>query len=217
LNRKLFGITGADLLFVFQIVMAWVFAIPQCLRFFESTEGVTINWFLCAYIFIVLNLYLSYGTYRKVKSKETLQAFLIYLNWGFLGLPLVVISFLKCPWISVDTYIFSAVMILAGVVTGVGYARGRNINDPTVKGLLVGLFRVVPHVYMSWCIIQAGSGEGIATKAIWAANITASTRIITLVFSGRKAKWEKGVVASLLSEIANESSWMLVTIIWLIH
>lgn len=214
---KLFKKLGADSLFVFQIVMAWFFTIPQCLRFFESTEGVTINWFLCAYIFIALNLYLSYGTYRRVKSRETLQAFLIYLNWGFLGLALLTISFLRCSWINVDTYIFSAVIILSGIVIVVGYAKGRNINDPTVKGLLVGLFRVVPHLYMSWCIIQAGSGDGIATKAIWAANITASTRIVTLVFSGRKAKWEKGVVASLLSEIANESSWILVTVVWLIY
>lgn len=214
---KKFKITGTDLFFAFQIVMAWFFALPQISRMFESVEGVTINWLLCGQIFMILNLYLAYRVYQKNKRKETLQTFLIYLNWVILITPVVIITFLKCHWTNEDTLIFTMVMILAALVVTIGIIQGKGISDPTVKGLLIGLFRIVPHLYLSYCIIQAGSSEGIAATSVWVANVTANARIITLILTGRKIKWEKSIIASLLSEVGCEISWVIVTIVWVIY
>lgn len=197
--------------------MAWYFAIPQVMRIFVSVRGVTINWLLCADVFILLNLVLAVGSHRKLKSTASLQALCIYVNWAILLTPMVIISFLKCPWTNTDSLVASLIGVSAGVVIGFGQCMQRGIGDHVVRGLLVGLFRVVPHLYMSYCIIHAGSGDGVAAKTVFAANVTATARIITLFLAGRKSGWEHGVRASFLSELANEVSWLLTTATWLIY
>ena len=43
-----------DCLFVFQIVMAFTFGIPQAIIMFESVQGMTIVLFVCFDVFIIL-------------------------------------------------------------------------------------------------------------------------------------------------------------------
>ena len=214
---KLSRITGGDAFAAFQILMAYYFAIPQVERMFMSVQGVTINWLLCALMFIVLNLFLSVGSYKKTHDRSTLQAIVIYANWTVLLIPMVIITFLKCKWTFQDSLIFSLVTMSAIVVVVWGKINERGFRDPIVRGLLVGLFRVVPHLYMAYCIFHAGSGHGIAAKTVFAANVTAMARILTLYLSGHKSHWEKGVKASFLSECANEGSWLVTSLVWYVY
>ena len=218
MNSKSFRITGSDVFAAFQVFMAYYFAVPQVRQMFVSVQGVTINWLLCAMIFIGLNLFLSIGSYRKVPSRSTLQALVIYANWIVLLVPMVIITFVKCTWTRQDSFIFILIMASAIAVVIWGKWNERSLADPIIRGLLVGLFRVVPHLFMAYCIFHAGSGHGVATKTVIAANITALARIVTLYLSGRKSQWkEKGVRAMLLAESANEASWMFTTIMWYIY
>lgn len=204
--------------FVFQVAMAYVFAIPQLFRLFEDVRGVTINWLLLADLFVVFNLILTFGTHRKVRSRDTLQTLIIYANWVILVTPMVVVTFFRCNWTGKDTLVATLVATSATLVVAWACSTGRSLReDPLVKGLLVGLFRVVPHLYLVYCIVRDQSGSGLAAKAVIAANITATARIITLISSGRKSGWEKRLVSSLISEIANEGSWLLVTVFWFFY
>jgi hypothetical protein len=216
-NTKLFRITGSDVFAAFQVFMAYYFTVPQVRRMFVSVQGVTINWLLCAAIFIGLCLYTSVGLYRKDASRSTLQALVIYANWAVLLIPLVTIAFLKCAWTRQDSLIFSLIMISAVAVVIWGKFNGHDLGHPIIRGMLVGLFRVVPHLFMAYCIFSVRSGHGIAVKTVMAANITALARIGTLYLSGRKSHWEKGVRALLLAESANEVSWMVTTLMWYIY
>lgn len=217
MNKQSLRVSGNDLFFAFQVVMAYFFALPQVFKMFESVQGVTINWLLCADLFVILNLYLMVGVHKKSRSRQSLQTLLIYANWVVLVTPMVIITFFRCAWGRQDTLVASLIAGAAIIVFSWGHFSGRGLIDPVIRGLLVGLFRVVPHLYLSYCIIQAGSGSGIATKTVVAANITATARIITLYLAGRKTGWDKGLVASILSEIGNEASWMIVTLIWLVR
>jgi len=164
------------------------------------------------------HLFLSIGSYRKVASRSTMQALVIYVNWVVLLVPMVTIAFLKCVWTGQDSLIFSLIVASAIAVVMWGKFNGRGLADPIIRGMLVGLFRVVPHLFMAYCIFSVGSGHGIAAKTVFAANITALARITTLYLSGRNSQWkEKGVRAILLAESANEASWMVTTIVWYIY
>lgn len=218
MNAKLFRPTGSDLFAAFQVFMAYYFAVPQVQRMFVSVQGVTINWLLCAMIFIALNLVLAIDSYRKVRSRSTLQALVIYANWIVLLVPMVAITFIKCAWTKQDSFIFVLIMASAIAVVVWGKSNGRSLTDPIIRGLLIGLFRVVPHLFMAYCIFNAESGHGIATKTVIAANVTALARITTLYLSGRKTQWkEKGVRAMLLAEPANEASWLVTTLMWYVY
>lgn len=217
MNVKSLRITGSDAFAAFQIFMAYYFAMPQIERMFVSVQGVTINWLLCALMFIVLNLSLSIGSYRKVRDRSTLQAIFIYANYIVLLIPMVVITFLWCVWTKQDSFIISFIIVSAIAVTLWGKVNGRNLRDPIIIGMLVGLFRVVPHLYMAYVIFQARSGQGIAAKTVFAANVTALARITTLYLSGHKSGWEKGVRTSFLAECANEGSWLVTTLFWYVY
>jgi len=217
LNTKSFRITGSDVFVAFQIFMAYYFALPQAARMLDSVQGVTINWLLCAAIFTWLNLILSVGVYRKEKCRTTLQTLLIYANWTLLLIPMVTIAFIKCAWTKQDSVIFSLIMVSAVAVIWWGKRSGRAMSDPVVRGMLVGLFRVVPHLFMAYCIFDAEGSNGLAPKAVFAANVTASARIVTLYLSGRKTKWGKGVQSSFLAESANEASWLVTTALWYVY
>ncbi len=208
---------GSDAFAAFQIIMAYYFAIPQIERMFVSVKGVTINWLLCASVFIFLNLFLSVGSYRKTHERAVLQTIIIYGNWVVLLVPMVIITFVKCSWTSTDSLILSLIMISAIAVVIWGKVSGRDLKDSLVRGLLVGLFRVVPHCYLAYCIFNAGSSDGISGNTVLAGNITATSRVLTLYLSGRKSRWEKGVKASFIAECANEGSWIVTSLMWFVY
>lgn len=214
MDRKIFGLSGSDLFFAFQIVMAYFFAIPQVMRMFVDVRGVTITWLLFAGVFVALNLWLSAKSYRTTRSRTGFQTLAIYTNWTVLVTILVIISFMKCTWTEQDSLVSSLIIVAAVAVTIGAIMSKKSLADPSVRGLLVGLFRMVPHLYLSYVIIHAGSAGGVASKTIVAANITASARIFTLVSAGRKSGWDKSMKASLFSELTNEGSWLVVTLVW---
>ena len=205
MTLKDFRPTGSDIFAAFQVLMAWFFAVPQAMRMSVDVSGVTINWLLCAMIFTGLSLATSAASYRRKPARTTLHALIIYSNWMILLIPIVTIAL-----------IFSMIMILAATTIVCGNSLGRNITDPAIRGILIGVFRVVPHLFMAYCIFIARSGHGIAGKTVFAANITALSRIITLYHSGRKSNRESGLRALLIAECANEASWMVTTLLWCI-
>lgn len=196
--------------------MAWFFGIPQMLRLFQSVKGVTITWLLFAAMFIVLNLMLTIGTYRRDKSRDTFQTLVIYANWLVLLIPMVGMTFIRCVWTTNDTIVSGLILGSTTVVVCVGRIKGRNLRDPLIRGLLVGVFRVMPHSYLAFCIVTAKSADGLAGMTVLAANITGTSRIITLCHAGRKIGWDTGRLASLWSETANVASWLVVTMIWFV-
>jgi hypothetical protein len=216
MDRKILKFSGSDLFFAFQVVMAYFFAIPQVLKMFVDVRGMTITWLLFADVFILLNLWLTMKTHQSTKSRASFQTLFIYANWAVLVTPMVIISFIKCKWTEQDSIVSAIILATATAIITVAVMRKKSLLDPRIRGVLVGLFRMVPHLYLSYVIINAGSSGGMASKTILAANITSSARIWTIISSGRKFGWDKNMKTSLLSEIANEGSWLVVTLVWLL-
>jgi hypothetical protein len=217
LKKKLFGLSGSDYFFAFQVIMTYWFVGPQISKMFESVRGVTITWLLFAEVFIVLNLCLTIATYRHKPTRIVWQTRFIYWNWTVLLTPMVILTLFKCVWTKQDSQISAIILSATSLLVVWTWLKGKSITDPLPRGLLVGLFRVVPHLYLSYCIFHAGSGDGISPTTVFAANVTATARVISLFIQGRKSGWDEKTKASLYSEIANETSWLVTTVTWLIY
>lgn len=210
--------TVADSLFGIQLIFALVFGVSQFLHTVQTGEQVaSITWFILWQLFLFINLTLSYQAHRVQPSRVTLQTF-----WGYLIMTVMVAidlvaSLILTPvfWNHLET--FSVAVVSLGVAITLWIAKRKNlrIRDPLVRGWLAVLFKGVPQLILTCQIILVG-GEGIALLVIIAGHAMILTRLGQLWFSIREAGWDRNRVGSAISEVANESSWILVTIAWLL-
>ena len=204
-----------DYLFVFQIVMAFFLGIPQAIIMFESVQGMTIVLFVCFEVFIIFNLFLAHQAHKEVYSRETYQTLFIYYTWLIVvSVHLLILSYFG-NWTSTDSLVMFVLVVLS--VIGIFYQRskGRDIKDPLTRGYLALCAKTVPQLYLSYCIFQDGGGDGLSAWMVWCGHISVLTRITILGISGKHSGWNRNIVGSLLSEMGNELSWLVVTVMGL--
>ena len=59
-------------------------------------------------------------------------------------------------------------------------------------------------------------GAGLAGAAVITGHITILPRLGQLWFSIKEAGWDRNRHGSALSELANEASWLVATLVWLL-
>jgi hypothetical protein len=208
-----------DLLFVFQIVMAWVFSVPQFFRSFQSTEGMTITWPAMCLAFVVVNLLLAVGAYRKSGSRKAFQIIIVYINWTILmGAMMAALTF-NGHWTNRDT----AVSILVGVAITLLLLMRRKgsfvatLTEPITRGLASVIFKSTPQLYIAYCIAIAGSGAGLAGLTLMVGHITVCTRIVEILIAANQDGWNRHNVGLMISEAGNELTWLVTTVAWLVY
>jgi len=213
-QKKMF----VDSLFGVQIICTFVFGGSQFLRMLTTSQGVSISWFACWQVFLVLNLVLAIRAHRNQSSRVTLQIIFSYVAW----VTMVTLDLGVMFWKSTGTWNIrdTATVALAtvGVVATLVVASRKKltITDPMVKGYLAVFFKAVPQLIMAYNMFMVGS-NGLSGIAIVTGHITVSTRLVQLWFSIKEAGRDRNRVGSALSEIANEGSWIIVTIVWLVR
>jgi hypothetical protein len=93
---------------------------------------------------------------------------------------------------------------------------GLKITDPLVKGVIAVCFIGLPQLTLAYKIFLEG-GQGLAGTMLFAGHIAILTRLGQLWFSIQEAGWDRNRQGAALSEIANETTWLLVTLVWLVH
>lgn len=207
----------ADSLFAIQIGCALLFGGTQIARMLDTTEGVSLTWFLCWLIFLALNLLLSIKAHQVQPSRVTAQTVVTYATWstmiaGTLG---VLLWRSLGAWHLVDTLnvILSGLGIVATLA--VGRRLGLGFADPMVRGWLAVFFKATPQLTLAWHLTQVGAA-GLAPVAVLAGHVTINLRLGQLYFSIREAGWDRNRIGSVVSEIANELSWIVATGAWLL-
>ncbi len=206
----------ADSLFGVQIICTFMFGGSQFLRMLTTSQGVSISWFTCWQVFLVLNLVLAIRAHRNQSSRVTLQTILSYVAWVTMVTLDLGVMFWKGTgvWNERDT----ATVVLAGIgiVATLAISRRKQlaITDPMVKGYLAVFFKAVPQLVLAYNMFMVG-GDGLAGMAVITGHITILTRLGQLWFSIREAGWDRNRLGSAISELANEGSWIVVTIVWL--
>ncbi len=207
-----------DLLFWVQLVCTLVFGLSQFFKTLTTTQGINVSMFWSWQFFLSLNLALVIKAHRNQPSRATLLVIISYLTWVVMVSLDLIAMYAKDVgiWNSRDSY--AAVIVAIGVLGTfvVGHYRHLTINkDPEIKAALAIFFKVVPQLVWAYNITLVGGG-GLAWPAIIAGHVTINSRIGQLWLTVREAGWDKNRICAIVSESANELSWLVVTISWLI-
>lgn len=205
----------ADLLFVVQIIGAFVLCGSQFFRLLETTKGQLLSMFLVMETYLCLHLMLTVGAHRTQPSQVTRQTLWTYVMWLVLIGTNIVAIFLKGSyrWSQNDTRTATLALLGTVLVFAVMKLRGIRLQDSMLKSFLAMLFKAPPQFIMAFEVAQKG-GAGVPAAAVIAGNITILSRIGQIWFSTREAGWDRNRVWLCISETVNEISWATVSVIW---
>lgn len=207
----------ADTLFVVQVLCACILAGSQFFRMLNTVEGVNFAMFLTMEVFFGINLYLAIMADRAQSSRVTRQTVATYAIWTALIASNIAAILWNggYQWGGTDTITFALTGLGVAGTLIVAARHQRDYADPIVKGYLAVFFKGTPQLLLAVKILMEG-GAGTPGIAIIMGHITVCIRFGQLAFSIREAGWDRNRIGSLISELANEASWILVTIAWLI-
>ncbi len=207
--------TIADLLFGVQIVCAGVFGVSQFVRMLTTSQGVSITWFAFWLMFLVVNLVLAVRAHKAQPSRVTAQTIASYSAWTVVITAdlILMVSKGNGEWDHRDyqTVLYAGLGI--AVVLLIAWFKKLEYSDPIVRGWLAVFFKAVPQLMLAYKIYSVG-GAGLSGVAVINGHITIMTRLGQLCFSIREAGWDRNRIGSAMSEMANETSWMVATIVW---
>ena len=209
----------SDLLFIFQVVMAWIFTFPQVLRSFKSTAGMTITWPAMCLVFVIINWFLAVGAYRKSGSRKALQIVVVYSNWIILMGVMLTTLVANGRWLSRDTTVSLLVFF---ATSGLLFLRRREsivstLTEPITRGLVSLVFKSTPQLYIAYCIVDARSSGGLAGLTVFVGHVTVCTRIVEIYFAANQDGWNKQNVGLMISEAGNELTWWVTTFAWFVY
>ncbi len=209
-EKKWFG----DLLFGFQVIMAWVFTIPQTYKAF-SHQG-TITWALFCFMYVLISLPLAIGGYKEKRSRKSWQVMMIYINFVILWFSFLTVSVLCLSWSVKDSEI--SCLILLGVSLILFFRKKESfmltIADPVTKGWLSFGIKSTLQLYVGYLIISTKSSSMLAMTSMVVGHITVSTRIIEVYLTASDDGWSPNKKGLFWSELGNELTWCLTTLAW---
>jgi hypothetical protein len=208
----------ADILFLAQIGLALVFGGSEFLRLLKTSQGIPIFWLASWLAFLLVNLALTIRAHVSLPSRVTLQAVVCYALWTVIITSDLAVLFVKGTdlWGAADT--LTALIVGGGLIVTIlwGYRRGRGLSDPIVHGYAGILFIGIPQITLAYTILQEG-GQGLAGPALLASNFSILIRLALLSFTIAEAGWDRNRKGAAMSEFANEISWLVVTLAWLVR
>lgn len=200
-----------------QIVSALGFGAFQGALMLTTTEGVSLTWLVFWGIFLLINLSLSIRANELQPSRITRQTVWTYATWTAVMITTTGIYLFGdgILWTAIDTW--TALIALAGIAgtLHVGRRHALGVTDPLVRGYLAVFFKGVPQLTLAGNIFLVG-GSGLSLFAIVIGHLTVCSRLGQIIMSLREAGWDRNRQGSAISEIANEISWITVTVVWLI-
>lgn len=206
----------ADLLFGVQILFAIIFGGGQIYRMLTTGTGVSIGWFVFWEVFLLLNLILAIRAHKNQPSRVTRQALTSYVLWVVIVSASIVVMLVRKTgeWRTIDTVTGGIVALGIAVTILIARTRGVKLGDPIIKGWYAVFFKGIPQMALAMNILLVGSGAGLAGSTLLAGHVTVVTRLGQVLFSVKEAGWDRNRTGSALSEMANELSWVVVTIAW---
>ena len=213
-----------DVLLYIQLICGTIFCVSQGWHMYEkTTQGVNVSWFVSWEVFLGLNIWLANDAYRAQPSEGTKRTFKIYLWWMVMITINTVLMFYLggvATWDQYDTLTMKLVAI--GAVMAIGYGLSQSlgllgsIKDPIIRGVLALVFKAVPQFILAYKMYQI-DGSGLALLTVVNGHITVLTRIGQLVLTIRESGWDRNCVGSAISEVGNELSWAIVTLVWILR
>ena len=207
-----------NFLFWIQIVCGFIAGSSPALKMLESTQGVTLSFFLSGLGFMVINLWLSFNAFTEshLRGKVKYQSILIYAMWTIFSIVHIGIVLWKMPnlWGYIDVITISILAIGTTILVNFAKIRRIQIRGPYIKMWFAILFKSIPQLLLAITIFLHG-GSGVSGVWLLFAHIIIISRIGHLWTSSHQG-WNKNTRASFISELWNEATWSIATISWLI-
>lgn len=207
----------ADLLFGVQIVGAFMFCGAYVHRSLTDVTGSSVAQFVLFALYLMFHLGLGIGAHRASPSRLTRQVIVTYVVW--LALILVVIGTVwtnqTYHWNEKDTATAVTALVLTVLVLLVTVLCRLQYKDPMVKAFFAIAFKSVPQVLLAWKFLAEGA-SGTPGLSIVVGHITILVRLGQIYFMVKEAGWDRNRVWLAVSESANELSWLVATIAWII-
>ncbi|MFW0862739.1 MAG: hypothetical protein ACKKL6_04120 [Candidatus Komeilibacteria bacterium] len=187
-----------------------------------SMQGVSISNYIITEIALLINFYLVLKMHGNGGSRLTYQIILIYIL-GFVTYgSFIVVMFIKDigVWDAKDWFTIGLVLSLITVTTLIFWLSRRKvyntIADPIQKGIYSAMVRAAPQIMWAWKVYTDG-GAGLDPVMLIAFHAMTNIRIFQTYLAIREHGLDRNRKGLLIAEIANESSMILVTIIWAIQ
>jgi len=209
--------TTADAFFALQLVLALISGGSEFRRLLTTAQGVNISWLVSWLAFLVINLALTIRAHRLLPSRITLQAVLTYVAWT----TMIAACLGAMLWQGMEIWDLEDNLTALAVALGliftilVAYRLGLTLADPLVHAGMAACFIGLPQLTLTYKIFTEG-GAGMAGLMLLAGHIGICTRLGQLWFAIREAGWDRNRQGAALSELANEATWLLVTLAWLL-
>lgn len=208
-----------DSLFVLQVACCLTFGLGQFISLLTSdSEGVSITWYGFWILFLVVNLGLSFQSHKVAPSRGTAQTLWIYCLWtAVLLLDILAIIFRgSIRWTPRDTFTTVASFVFLALSFSYGMKKRKLsitdcFRDPIIKGLAAVGFKAIPQCVLAYNVFVEGA-DGFNTFSVISGHFTLIARIVQLYITIRQTSWELNRTATFVSEVANETSWLVATI-----
>jgi len=202
----------ARFLFWFQVIMAWLYMVPQVVQISQGrTGGLTLAMWVIFMGYLFVSLSLALLAWREKKEKIRLYTVVIFAQWTIFILVLFIMGIKSVHWSAGDTVVCIVVSILS-IVTVVH----NGLKDPMTRGWLSVWCKGIPQLWIAYVMLAAGSAEWLPPLSLLATNATSIPRLIQVYLQGRRGGWDRATKGLFLGETANVATWLVVTIVWFI-
>ena len=205
-------------LFWFQVFCALFSGSAQALKMLDSTQGLTLSFFIFQIGFMLINLGLSYDALTSANTNRQMkfQSIIVYLMWTIFSILHISIVLWKMPdlWRNIDTV--STSIVLLGLLLIFIYMKIKKfpVSAPYIRMSIAILLKSLPQLFLAGSIFLYG-GSGVSGWWLLFGHFIIISRIGHLWISNNQG-WNINTRASLISEIWNEITWATATIVWLV-
>lgn len=202
-------------LFYFQLVVGIIFGASQVVHMINnSTQGLSLSMFIFAFLFVSINLTLGIGAHKVQSSAVTKQIVIILIIGVIVYFLFSLILAIKAEvmWDTNDT--ITTIIVLFFSAINFAYSRYSKLKilDPVIKGNYSLIFKSIPQLFLAYKISQNG-GFGLGVIFIISFHALTLARIFQIFQSIFEAGWDRNRIGLAVSEIGNEITWILVTIV----
>lgn len=202
----------AFMLFLFQVIMAWIYMVPQVTQILRGkTGGLTLAMWLIFMGYLFVSLSLAMLAWREKKEKIRLYTVIIFAQWSIFILVLFLMCVKSVRWSSGDTVVCISVFMLSMITV-----LRNGIKDPVTRGWLAVWCKGVPQLWMAYTMWSVHNAEWLPALSLLASNATALPRLIQVYLQGKRGGWDKPTKALMLGETANVTTWLVVNLVWVI-
>lgn len=202
---------SAAILFWFQIVMAWVYMVPQVIGLLSGkTAGLTLAMWLIFIGYLGVSLSLAFMSLKEKRETLRLYTVIIFAQWTVFISVLFLLALPSVRWNPGDTVVCIAVLGLSALTVLIN----RSLKDPMTRGWLAVWCKGIPQLWMAYFMWSSGSADWLPGLSLLATDATCIPRLIQVYLQGLRGGWDRATKALFLGELSNVASWAVVNIVW---